>query len=697
LKFAVEWMREFVEITISPAELATRLTSVGFVVDTIEGAGDTAILDVDVPPNRPDGMNVYGLAREVAALSSKTLYSYPAAVRESAGAPPASAAATVAIEAADLCGRYCARVVRNIRVAPSPDWIVRRLGAIGLTPVNNVVDITNYVLWELGHPLHAFDLTRLEGRRIVVRRAHRGETIQTLDGVARRLEPEMLVIADATKAVAVAGVMGGAGTMISAGTTEVLLESAWFEPSGVRRTSKRLALSTDASYRFERGADIEVAHVAIDRAAALLAELAGGEVAPGLIDIRAEGAMAKRTIHLRTSRIETLTGMRIEPQRTRKYLEALGFEAAAAPDGFEVVVPRHRQDVSAEADLVEEVARSAGYDAIPETIPHLPGTGAVNRFAHRREETLRSSLLGSGYSEAMTYSFISSDDDWLLREEGVAGVPLTNPMAEGQEILRSTLLPGLTMAARHNLNHGVREVRLFEIGRVFRRVEGRAAHEDRKHAPGPETDEQLCAGIVATGLARARHWSEPARESGFHDVKGAIEEALQRLSLRATFELPAAPNPFRPGSAARMISDGVVVGRVGLLGEEVAARFGIKAQVALAEINLSLLFAAPATPLAFRPIPRFPASSRDLALVVGRETAWRDIESAISEAGGDLVARVALFDRYEGKSLPEGHISVAVNIVYQHPDRTLALEEVQAAEAKVLAALHDRFGVTLRR
>ncbi|MBI3448306.1 MAG: phenylalanine--tRNA ligase subunit beta [Acidobacteria bacterium] len=697
MKFPVEWVREFVGIDLPAPALASKLTSVGFVVDAFEGEGDSAILDVDVAPNRPDAMNMYGLAREIAAFSGRGLYAYPAGVREAAEAQPSASSASVEVEAGDLCRRYCARVVRNVKPVPSPEWMARRLRSVGLTGVNSIVDITNYVLWELGHPLHAFDLALLAGKRLVVRRARKGEAIQTLDGVARHLDPEMLVIADARAPVALAGVMGGAGTMISASTRDVLLEAAWFDPSSVRRTAKRLGLATDASYRFERGADIEAAHVAIDRAASLLAEIAGGEVAPGVIDVRPGGTIPLRTVHLRLARVATLLGMRVDADPAAAALSRLGFEVRPAGDGFEVVVPRHRLDIEGEADLVEEIGRSVGYDAIPDRIPHLPGTGAVHRFAHRREETLRSSLLASGYSEAITYSFTSSEMDWPYREEGVVPVAVTNPMSEGQETLRSTLLPGLAAALRHNVNRGVKDVRLFEIGRVFRRIDLPTSHEDRKHGPPAGVDEPLAAALAATGLARARHWGEPARESGFHDVKGALEEAFARLGLDVEFEPPANPGPFRPGACASVTSRGVVAGRVGVLSAETAARLGLKVPVTLAEIDLSTLLAAPGTPLGVHPLPRFPAVSRDLALVVRRDVLWRDVRRAITAAGGDLVTRVTVFDRYEGKSIPAGHVSLAVNVLYQHADRTLAADEVQSAESNVLAALARQFGISLRQ
>jgi phenylalanyl-tRNA synthetase beta chain len=697
VRFPVEWIREFVEIPASVDELASRLTAAGLVVDTVEGEGAAALLDIDVPTNRPDCMNVYGVAREVAAFSGRRLAPYPAGAPEAAGAPPAREGASVQIEASDLCRRYCARVVRGVRPGPSPDWIARRLRAVGLAPVNNVVDVTNYVLWELGQPIHAFDLALLRGRRIVVRRARKAESIQTLDGEMRHLATDALVIADAERPVAVAGVMGGANTMISAGTSDVLIESAWFDPASVRRTARRLGLSTDASYRFERGADVEAAPAAADRAADLLAQVAGGSVAPGLLDAVAGEAAAGRIVHLRLRRVEALLGLGVPRERAAAALAGLGFDARLSPDGFEVGVPSHRQDVACEADLVEEVARSVGYASVPDRLPLLPGSGAVHRFAHRREETLRESLLGSGYSEVITYSFVGSEEDWLLREEGAAAVALANPMAEGQDTLRSSLLPGLLQAVRHNLNHGVRDVRVFEVGKVFRRAEGAAGHEGRGRDASPAADEALAAGIAATGLCRPRHWLEPAREAGFYDVKGALDEALGRAGIRAAFEALPPPHPFRPGAAARIVVDGRAAGRAGILSAEAAGRLGIKAEAAVAEVDLTIAFAAPEERTTFRPLPRYPSAARDLALVVRPGVTWSEIEDAIREAGGALVARAAVFDRYTGPALPRGHVSLAVSVTYQHPERTLSAEEIQSAEARILAALGERFGITLRR
>jgi phenylalanyl-tRNA synthetase beta chain len=687
MRFPVDWLREFVSISLSSGELASRLTQSGLVVDAVEGQGEDTVLEVDVPTNRPDAMNIYGVAREIAAATGTALVAYPAGAAEEAREPDSSKAASVAIEAGDMCGRYCARVIRGVQVGPTPDWMALRLRNAGLNVLNSIVDITNYVLWELGHPLHAFDLATLDGARIIVRRAARNESLVTLDGIHRKLDPEMLVIADGRRPVALAGIMGGADTMISEGTTDVLLESAHFDPLSVRLTAKRLALSTDASYRFERGADMEAAHLAIDRAAALIAEIAGGKVAPGIIDVRVEPPPPPGTLRLRLIRASTLLGMDLDAEQSAAALEALGFGASPTNGALDVTVPSYRQDVQGEADLAEEVGRIVGYDSIPERLPNLPGQGAIHRFAHRREDELRDSLLASGFTEVMSFPFVSGDLDALGQLPGRTPLKLSNPMVEGQEIMRTTLLPGLAAVVRRNLRHGVRDVRVFEMGRTFYRSE----------AGKYDAVEPLTCGIASIGQARPRHWSEPPRETALFDLKGALEEGLARVRIEASFGPLEEAGPFRPGTGLRLESGGRTLGRLGEISPSVAAKLGLKDSILFAEVNLTDLFSVEEDPPRFIPLPRYPVSTRDLALVVPHGVHWADVESAIRAAGGDLVSQVTLFDRYTGSSLEKGHVSLAVSIVYKHAERTLAAEEVEAAESKVLGALKDRFRITLRR
>ncbi len=689
---------------VSVDELAALLTRSGMVVDSVEGSGDDIAFEIDVPTNRPDAMNVRGIAREIAAATGARLAPLPEGGAERSSEPPADA--RVEIADGDLCGRYCARVIRGVSVGPSPEWLARRLRNAGLNVLNNLVDVTNYVLWELGHPLHAFDLARLEGRRIVVRRARPGEKLTTLDGIERTLDAEMLVIADARRPVALAGIMGGAESMISSSTTELLLESAWFSPSSVRRTRRRLGLSTDASYRFERGADREAAAVAIDRAATLISELAGGRVAPGLLDVQGSQPPAPRRIRLRLARAGRLLGMDVEREAAGKALEALGFGVSPGEGSLDVTLPSWRQDVLGEADLVEEVGRIIGYEGIPEHHPALPGYGALHRSAHAREDELRASLLASGFTEVMSLPFVAADEDAVGRLDGQETLRLTNPMAEGQECLRSTLLPGLARILKNNLRHGVRDAAVFEIGRAFHRPASgiqsspQGGKEDPGVAPGrsgyPGRLEPLLCGLAMTGLARARHWSEPPREATLHDLKGAVEEAAERLGIPVSFT-PSASSVFSRGTGIEVIAEGRPVGRMGEVAATAAGKLGVKARVHFAEMSLTDLLSIEGAPPRFTPLPRFPSASRDLALVVPHGVLWRDIEDEIRASGGRIVSEVQLFDRYTGGSIGEGRLSLAVSIVFQDPDRTLSAEDVQAAEQAVLAALRARLGITLRQ
>ncbi|HET9480331.1 MAG TPA: phenylalanine--tRNA ligase subunit beta, partial [Candidatus Polarisedimenticolia bacterium] len=557
MRFSLDWIREFVKVDEAPAELARRLTSAGLAVETIEPQPDgDVVLDLEIFPNRPDCMSIYGVAREVAAATGRSLCPFPGAQEETDTAPPAAALARVSIDRADLCGRYDARVMTGVRVGPSPDWMVRRLATVGLRSVNNIVDATNYVLWEFGHPLHAFDLETLEGREIRVRLAQRAETLTTLDGVSRTLDESMLVIADAKRAVALAGVMGGAPTMVTGATVHLLLESAHFDPVSVRRTARKLGLSTDASYRFERGADPEATVIALNRVASLIRRAAGGSIHPGVVEARPAPPAARR-LRLRSARVARLLGVAVEPARIREALEALHFGAAprpspgpadasgapgASPDlEFEVDVPSHRQDIEREVDLIEEVARRIGYDSIPERLPDIPGSGGIERPGHRREGAIRATLLAGGFSEACTTTFASSALDWGLRqrldpaEPAIEPIGLVNPIAIDLEILRTTLLGGLLASVARNFNHGTRDVRLFEIGRVFRRGEAPPpSREERKHPSAGPVEESVALGLALAGNVHPAHFTESPREASFYDLKGVVEALLDDLGLAAT-------------------------------------------------------------------------------------------------------------------------------------------------------------------
>ena len=703
MKFSLSWIREFVEVDGSPADLARRLTAAGLPIETasLTPDGDT-VFDIEIFANRPDCMNVYGIARETAAATLRSLCPYPSHVEEDASSPPADSLARVTIEEPELCGRYCARVMKGVTIADSPNWLAARLTAIGLRPVNNVVDATNYVLWEFGHPIHAFDHDTLDGREIRVRRARKGETIVTLDGAQRTLDSEMLVIADAGRPVAIAGVMGGRATMVSGSTSTLLIESAHFAPVSVRRTSKKLSLSTDASYRFERGADIEAALVAVNRAADLIRQVAGGTVCPGVIQ-RRPTPPATRRIHLRGGRAAALLGVPVELSTISRALAALQIPAHPSGDGFEVEVPSHRQDLDREVDLIEEVARSVGYDSIPERLPHVHGSGGINRAGHRRESLLRRALAAAGCSESVTTSFVASAVDWGLREPpdaamgAIEPIALANPIAADEEILRTTLLPGLLAVVAHNVNRGGKDVRMFEIGHVFRRGEAAPPrHETRKHPPLGAVEETTSIGIAVTGTARPRHWVETPRDMTLYDLKGIVEAVCGEAGLPCAFEPLAGCDAFDQARSAVVTSGETCIGRLGALTQAWMERLDLRQETFVAELSLTAMASLPWPRTSYKPLPRFPAVSRDLSLIVRAEQTYTDLEASIRGVAPDLIARVSVFDLYSGDALPPGSAGLSVNIVYQHPDRTLASEEVTRLQERILQRLADDFGVRLR-
>lgn len=397
---------------------------------------------------------------------------------------------------------------------------------------------------------------------------------------------------------------------------------------------------------------------------------------------------------MRLPRAEMLIGARVDRGKASAGLERLGFVVSESGDGFDVSVPHHRRDVFEEVDVIEEIARAVGYESIPDSIPLLPGVGEIRRSAHRREECLRESLLASGFDEILSMVYVGEEEDRLLREAGAESVPLTNPMAEDQNVLRSSLLPGLVRAVRHNLNHGVRDVRLFEVGAAFRKTNPEAAPA---LSGDPATEEPLMVGVAATGQAREKHWADGSRGATLYDLTGALREASARLRVPIRFATLQGESPFQAGTGGRILLGDRQVGRIGRLDRKLAARLGIKAETWLGELSLDPLLGAEVETPSLTPLARYPSSSRDLALVVRSGTIWAEIEATIRKAGGDLIADVSVFDRYTGSELPEGHFSLAVNVLYQHPERTLAAEEVQSAEERILAGLESEFGITLRK
>ncbi|HXI61449.1 MAG TPA: phenylalanine--tRNA ligase subunit beta, partial [Pyrinomonadaceae bacterium] len=641
-------LRELTGTKLDSQQVRDRLTNVGLAVDAVETRTDDSVLDVEVPSNRGDCLSHVGIARELAAIDKSKVQNPKSKVPGTNG--KTSDFASVEILDPDLCPRYAARVVRGVKIAPSPDWLVKKLEAIGQRPINNVADITNYVLHELGQPLHAFDLAKLGSNRIVVRRATKGETIKTLDGVDRKLDGEMLVIADAEKAVALAGVMGGEDSEISNSTIDVLIESAYFNPSSVRRTARMLGLHTEASHRFERNTDPEGVLVAQERCVALICEIAGGVATEDALDVYPK-PFESRSVSLRPDRVEAITNLRVPQTEMKRILSALGFELSAEDASvLTYTVPSWRHDVSIEEDLVEEVVRHTGYDNIGTDLPPASVAGEFH-FTEKRKRALRRALSARGFDEAISLSFVEATNDFELIPElaNHASVKLTNPIIEDASSMRQTLLPGLLNSIRHNFNQGIRDVCLFESGRVF-------AASSQKELPL----EREAIALVATGGAMEADRAQPVRELDFFDLKGAAEGAVDAMNLSELRYEAGAIKHLRPGQSAKVLSDSIQIGTIGRLSETLAGKYKFRQPVFVAEFDLTALLEAAERPVLYSPLPRFPSIVRDVSLLVDRSVSVADLMGAVQNQKTACFVGVTFVGTYEGEGIADDKRSVTL-------------------------------------
>lgn len=680
------WLRELTGTQLTPEEIRDRLTNVGLAVDAVETRPDDSVIDVEVPSNRGDCLSHLGIAREIAVIEKSRVQSPTSNVEKAEG--KTSEFASVEIRDADLCPRYSARVVRGVKIGPSPEWLVKKLEAIGQRPINNVADITNYVLHEFGQPLHAFDLARLAEKSIVVRRATGGEMLKTLDGVERKLDPEMLVIADAQSAVAVGGVMGGEESEISNSTTDVLIESAYFNPASVRRTAKLLSLHTEASHRFERGTNPEGVLTALNRCVSLICEVAGGVATKDVIDVYPNPAKT-RSVNLRPERVEAITSLRVEESETKRILAALGFTLRAEHDPMLTFdVPAWRHDVAIEEDLVEEVARHTGYDNIKTALPPASFAGEYHS-SEKRKRALRLALKADGFNEAINFSFIELTNDFELIPAFANQsdqVTLTNPIIEEASRMRQTLLPGLLNAVRHNLNQGMRDICLFETGRVF------TASSDESQLP----DEREVVALVATGGILEADRAQAARELDFFDVKGALESAIEAMNLpKSNFEATTVKH-LRAGQSAAIRANGVLVGSIGRLAEAVSANYKFRQPVFVAEMDLTALLAMAEQPVLYSPLPRFPSIVRDVSLLVDRRVSAGELISAAEQQSGTHFIGVNFVGTYEGEGIPDNKCSMTLRFQYRAPDRTLRDEEIDDIHWSIVKALQEKFSAEVR-
>jgi len=693
MKVVYNWLKEFVDVTAPPPELRARLSLAGVAIDAIEESAAGPVLDAEITANRPDCLGHLGIAREIAAIYRLPVK--PVEPKQKESAEKAADATRVAIEAPELCGRYTARVVRGVKVQPSPDWLRQRLEAIGEKSISNVVDVTNYVMFELGQPLHAFDLDKLGEKRIVVRRARAGEKMRTLDGAERSLAKEMCVIADASHAVAIAGVMGGADSEIGFSSRDILIEAAWFDPISVRRTSKALGLRTEASYRFERGADPEMAELASRRAAELIQQVAGGEILAGVVDVYPRRE-APPKIQISRGDLLRVMGSDVSDRDIEGILGALGFNPSridanrgntnAADAVWQCEQPSWRRDVARGIDLIEEVARHYGYDKFPPRLP--PAKQAAHRLPHAVElDQLRERVIALGYQEIVAIPIVDARRNELFRPEGAAPAVIGNPLAEDASVMRSTGIVSMLSALEWNLNHGQRNLRLFEIGRAYELRNG-------------EPVETPVLTLGATGLAREKSIYEEARDLSFADLKGDLDRIGE---LAGGFHWQAGADGGLLGAHSAQVSLGKsgneAVGVAGQLARRVADQLKLRQDIFIAEVRLGSLLKGiegARAALRFTAIPRFPAVERDFALVLSDGITFAQVTESIWALGIPELQQIEAADLFRGGQIAAGKFSLMIRVTFQSAQATLTDAQIGEFSSRIVGALEGKLGATLR-
>jgi len=677
MDFSRDWLSQYVDLP-ETEELSRGLTQVGLAEEGMTERGGDVVLDIDVTTNRPDCMNYIGLAREV-AVRFDTELERPTTTLEEVSEPTAEA---IAVELADSagCSRYAARIVRGVQVGPSPAWLRDRLDAIGARSINNIVDITNFVLWETGQPVHAFDLAKIAGAKIIVRRAEAGEVLVTLDGEERKLTPEVLVIADTERAVALGGIMGGRDSEVTEATTDILIECAHFDPTVVRRGSGLLDMHTDASHRFERGADPEAPPRAADRVAALVAEVAGGEILAGCVDARTDTLPGNLQGRLDHARLEAFGGVSIEPAEVERILGGLGFDLTADGDSaWRVGVPSWRyhdmkyvrpDGAVYEADLFEEVLRHVGLDNIPSALPPVEAPDSGSSGSHDERQRLRGYLAAAGLAEAINYAFYSGAEDgrYGLWSDGDP-VRLVNPLSDLYDTMRRSLMSGLVASAEFNQRRGAEAVRLYETGHLF---------------PGPGAAETETVGLVIGGTVGSP-W-QGSTELDFFVLKGLVEGLAEHYGVGVEARPGDLPGVVAGTGATLHSGSGERVGWIGALALDDPPYALYGAEVEIAALTVGERFSVVSTP------SRLPGVAVDLTMTHSTGVAWRDIEAAVAAAAVPDLVDFGLKDRYEGQGVPEGAVNTTAFFVYNAADRSLTQEEVNQRQQALTASLEAEFG-----
>lgn len=679
MKISINWLKEYVETDLSILQIIDALNSIGLLVDSWEEHGGDAILEIETYANRPDTLGHLGVARELAACLGAPFKNMDWPLTETEKS--AEEQVDIQIWEEDLCPRYSGIVVHRVKVGPSPDWLREKIDSMGLKPINNVVDVSNCVLFATSHPVHFFDLAKIAGRKIIIRKAKKGESFRSLEGETISLFPDMLVIADEEKPIALAGVIGGEHSAVSASTEDVFIESACFDPVSIRKTSKLTGIQTDASYRFERGADISFPPQAALMAASLLTQL-GGRAAKGRLDVYPR-PRKDRTVVLRHHRIAELLGLEIDADFVLKILSKLGFKAELKQQGiWQIKVPTFRIDIEREADLIEEVARFYGYDKIPSQIPPLKTPEPPVSPKRTMINALRKQLIRLGFDEVLNFSFSDLDKE-VKFQTGLKPIEIKNPISSKASLLKTTLVGGLLDTVSWNRNRGADGIHVYEVGNIY-------FWDSDVHS------EQLSLAAATTGEVGDRHWQKKNEKTDFFRLKGACEDILSHLGYKPlSFQMEDYPK-FEPKSSLTILFKGEKIGCLGLVHRDILESYSLKDPVWAAEMNLSVLFEKQPQPFQFKPVIKYPSISRDVSFIASQNVCYQDIKTAIEKLALPLLERFELYDRFSGAAVPPGKVSLSFRFIFRHPSRTLLAEDVDILQQKIVKALKTQFHFQLR-
>lgn len=683
MRVPIEWIREFVDFCLSPEELSMKLTMAGLEVELIERINGDTVIEVNVTPNRPDCLSMLGIAREISALTGLPLKLPEHDIKGDIE----DCDIKVEITGKDLCYRYAGRVIKDVKTGESPEWIKKRLEKCGMRSISNIVDITNYVLLEMGHPLHAFDMDELKGKTVRVGRSHDISTITTLDGIERRLPDDALLIWDSEEPVAIAGIMGGIETEVKETTRNIFLESAYFLPSSVRKTSKTLGLKTESAYRFERGTDIEFLDKALDRASILISQIAGGRVSKKT-DVYPVKTDAPK-IKVRPQKINGIIGILLSEDEITGILQRIGITVEIKSGFLIAVPPSFRSDIQREIDIIEEVARFYGYDRVPVTIPKTPLTKDFTDKRYHQISAIKESLRKSGFTEAINYSFMNYsmldllklDKDDIRRRT----VALRNPINAEESHLRTTIMPALIQNLAYNVSMGSRDFGLFETSRVFIN-KGETLPEERHHL-----------GAIYLKEKSPALWKEETPD--FYIMKGVVEHLMDEI-LICDFSFKPSSEPFlHPGKSCDILVSGEKTGFIGVLHPDITNKLSLKlsgSEILLIEIDLDrLLLSIPETPR-FVPLPKYPHIERDIAIIVDESLPASAVIDIIKTYQSGLIEGVSIFDFYKGKNIPQGKKSLAFSVRYRAEDRTLTDSEIEDLHASLVSFVSSKSGGTIR-